>query len=78
MIAAAGFLFLDAVLLLLAGFWTGRVSLIVWGGVFALGAVGVVQLWRRYLVHLDELHAARDALKDEARRLSDALKSARG
>lgn len=76
-IAAAGFLFLDGVLLILAGVWVGRTGLIVWGGLFVLGGVGVIRLWRRYLVQLDELSAAREALKAEARRLSDAVKNAR-
>jgi len=74
---AAGFLLLDAVLLGLAGIWFSRPLLIVWGVVFAGGAVGVVMLWRRYLVQLDQLEDARRALRAEAQRISRALESAR-
>ena len=71
-VLAAGFLGLDAVLLLMAGAWTGRRALSLWGVVFAAGTVGVVVLWRRYLRHLldlDEARAARAALAGEVERL---------
>jgi hypothetical protein len=37
----------------------------------------VVVLWRRYLVHMDELENARRALRNEAEGISRALKDAR-
>ena len=73
MIFAAGFLLLDAVLLVLAGVWMARVALIVWGGVFAIGAAWVVVLWRRYLVRLSELDDARAALRREIHRISRTI-----
>ena len=76
-IFAAGFLLLDAILLVLAGIWSSRPGLIVWGVIFAAGSVGVVLLWRRYLVQLDELDEARSALRQEVQRLSRAVQDAR-
>ena len=73
MFAAAGFLFLDALLLLLAGVWSSRWGLIVWAAVFTLGGLGVVRLWRRYVDALAELDAARRALSVEALRLRETL-----
>ncbi|GBD31270.1 MAG: hypothetical protein KatS3mg081_0972 [Gemmatimonadales bacterium] len=74
LVAAVGFLLLDAVLLVLAGWWSGRAGLVVWGAVFFLGAVGVVVVWRRYLAHLGELEAARRAARKEVDRMRIALK----
>jgi hypothetical protein len=54
---AAGFLALDGVLLVLAGLWSERIGLMVWGVVFGAGAVAVVFYWRRYLRRLRELDA---------------------
>lgn len=76
--AAAGFLFLDALLLLLAGVWSGRWGLLVWAGVFILGGFGVIRLWRRYVAAVAELDAARHALRVEALQLRETLKSTRG
>lgn len=70
---AAGFLLLDAVLLVLAGVWMDRVALIVWGVLFGGATVGVIVLWRRYLRRLDELDEARAAFRLEADRLSRAV-----
>jgi hypothetical protein len=53
---AVGFLALDSVLLFLAGFWTGQFSLLVWGAVFAAAAAGVVSLWRRHKLQMQELN----------------------
>lgn len=76
-IFAAGFLMLDAVLLVLAGAWMSRAGLIVWGVLFAGASVAVVVLWRRYLAQLLELDQARAALRQEVRRLSQAVEDAR-
>jgi hypothetical protein len=81
-VAAVGFLGLDAVLLVLAGAWTERPSLVIWGAVFGVLAAVPVVLWRRYLKDMDDVRDARRAMADEARRLQAALrdppKSARG
>jgi hypothetical protein len=69
-----GFLLLDAVLLVLAGWWSGRVALVVWGSVFLCGAGGVILVWRRYLAHLGEVDAARRAVRAEVDRLRIALR----
>jgi hypothetical protein len=74
---AAGFLLLDAVLLAAAGWWGHRPILIVVGGVFAAGAIGVVALRRRYLARLDQITAAREALKREAAALARSLRGER-
>ena len=71
-IAAVGFLILDAVLLLLAGFWSGRAGLTFWGLIFGAGAVAVIGLWRRWLrdlVDLEDARSARSALTGEIERL---------
>jgi len=74
-VAAVGFLFLDAVLLVLAGAWAGRPVLVVWGAVFAALAVVPVLLWRRYLKHLDDVRTARRAMAEEIRHLQTAPRS---
>ncbi len=56
-----GFLALDGALLFLAGMWSGRVGLVLWGVGFALGAVAVLLYWRRYLRQLRELNAGLEA-----------------
>lgn len=60
-ILAVGFLALDGVLLLMAGFWSGRVVLLVWGGVFGLAAAAVFLYWRRYLRQLREISEGLEA-----------------
>ncbi len=54
-VVAAGFLALDGALLLLAGVWSGRLDLVLWGSAFVAGAVGVVFYWRHYLRQLRAL-----------------------
>lgn len=73
--AAAGFLFLDAVLLALAAFWSGRWVLLFWATVFALGGFGVIRLWRRYTGALADLDSARRALRDEVLEIRQTLRS---
>ena len=73
-VAAVGFLALDAVLLVLAGVWMDRPALVVWGGVFvALAAVPLI-LWRRYLRHLDGVRTARRDMAEEIRHLRTTLR----
>ncbi len=74
MVAAVGFLLLDAVLLGLAAVWGRRPVLFAWAAVFAIGAVGVLLLWRRYLKQLGELSDQRRAMKQEVERLRDAVR----
>lgn len=77
-VAAVGFLGLDAVLLVLAGAWSDRPALVVWGVVFAGLAVVPVILWRRYLKHLEDVHLARLAMADEIRHLQTELRGSPG
>jgi membrane protein implicated in regulation of membrane protease activity len=56
-----GFLALDGALLIMAGMWTGRPALLVWGAVFGLGAVAVFWYWRRYLRQLREIQQGLEA-----------------
>jgi hypothetical protein len=74
-VAAVGFLVLDGVLLVLAGVWADRPTLVVWGVVFGLLAPVPVVLWRRYLKHLDDVRTARHAMAEDIARLSEALRS---
>jgi hypothetical protein len=71
---AAGFLLLDGALLGLVGWWDGRPGLLIAAGLLAAGAVGVVLLRRRYLTRLDEIAAARAALRREAAALARSLR----
>jgi hypothetical protein len=54
---AVGFLLLDAVLLFLAGLWSGRPVLMLWGVGFGAAAVIVFLSWGWYRRHLKELRA---------------------
>ena len=54
---AVGFLLLDAVLLFLAGLWSDRLGLMLWGTGFGAAAVAVYASWRWYLRHLKQLRA---------------------
>jgi hypothetical protein len=74
MVAAVGFLLLDAVLLGLAAVWARRPLLFFWAAVFAAGAVGVFVVWRRYLMHLGELDAQRRDMRVEVERLRAAAR----
>jgi hypothetical protein len=74
-VAAVGFLILDGVLLVLAGIWTDRTVLVVWGVVFGVLTAVPVILWRRYLKRLDEVRSARRAMAEDIARLSEALRS---
>ena len=60
-VVAVGFLALDGALLLLAGIWSGRLDLVLWGGAFAAGAVVVVFYWRRHLRQLRALGVGLEA-----------------
>ncbi len=72
-VVAVGFLALDGALLLLAGAWSGRLGLGVWGGVFLVGAVVVVVFWRRHVRRLAELRADLEASSQEFARLQREL-----
>jgi hypothetical protein len=73
-VAAVGLLGLDAVLLVLAGAWLGRASLIVWGIVLGVLAAVPVVLWRRYVRQMTEVHGARHAMVQELRQLQRTLR----
>ncbi len=73
-VAAVGFLALDAILLAWAGWWTHRPALILWSVLLA-GLIAVpLGLWRRYRRHMDEVRAARHAMAQEVRHLQMALR----
>ena len=75
-VAAVGFLGLDAVLLVLAGAWLNRAVLVFWGVVLALLAAAPVVLWRRYVRQMDDVRAARRAMAHEVRHLQRTLREA--
>lgn len=52
---AAGFLFLDGVLFGLAGMWSQRPALVVWGALFIVAGFGVLLYWRHHKRQLDSL-----------------------
>ncbi len=72
-VLAVGFLLLDGALLLLAGMWSGRLGLIVWGTVFVLGAIGVGAYWKRHTRHLRELQEALQTEAMELHRLTQGI-----
>ncbi|MBI3983579.1 MAG: hypothetical protein HY337_11765 [Gemmatimonadetes bacterium] len=74
-VAAVGFLLLDAILLGLAGFWGRRPVLVIWAAVLAVGAAGVLVVWRRYLAHLVELDDQHRAMRAEVERLRSAVRN---
>ncbi len=52
---------LDGALLTMAGVWSGRLGLILWGIVFGAGAVVVFYFWRRHLRRLREINKGLEA-----------------
>jgi len=70
-------LLLNALLLGWAGLVAGRLVLVGAAVLSLVGAVVVILAWRRHLRTLDELTAARQELRDEARALRDLLRSDR-
>jgi hypothetical protein len=65
-VAAAVVLGFDGAALLGLGIWSGRVILTLVGLVFLLSAGLVLLSWRWYRRRLDDIAAARRALKDDA------------
>ncbi len=74
---AVGVLGLNALLLGAAGLVAGRLALVGAAGLSVLGAAAVVVAWRRHLRTLDELTAARQALKNEALALRELVRGGR-
>ncbi|MFN2325248.1 MAG: hypothetical protein ABR551_05135 [Gemmatimonadales bacterium] len=74
---AVGVLVLNTLLLGAAGLVAGRLVLVGAAGLSLLGAFAVVVAWRRHLRTLDELTAARAALRDEALALRELVKGDR-
>ncbi len=52
---------LDGALLTMAGVWSGRLGLILWGIAFGAGAVAVFFFWRRHLQRLREINKGLEA-----------------
>ncbi len=75
-IATVGFLLLDAVLLVIAGLWARRAGLLLGAGACALLVVAVLVAWRRYRRAMDEVAAARRAMKSEVESIRDLLRQA--
>ena len=73
---AVGFLLLDGVLLAIAGIWAKRIALLVGAVACALMAVVVVVAWRRYRRAMEEVAAARRAMKSEVESIRDLLHQA--
>ena len=66
---AVGFLALDGALLFLAGMWSQRLGLMLWGVGFGIGAIAVVFYWRRHLRRLRTLRAGLEARLRELQEL---------
>ena len=73
--AAVGFLALDALLLGYGGVALHRPWLVLAGAACGLGAVFVLAAWRRYRRTLEELHTARQEMKQEVESIRDLLHS---
>lgn len=71
---AAGFLLLDAVLLVWAGLELGRAGLAIGGAACGAAAVAVGLLWRRYRRVLQEVEAGRREMRAQAEALRQLLK----
>jgi hypothetical protein len=71
---AAGFLLLDAVLLVWAGVELRRPVYVTGGLACAAGALGVGLLWRRYRRALREVEAGRREMRSQAESLRRLLK----
>ena len=65
-VVAVGFLGMDGALLALAGLWSGRVGLVLWGVGLGAAAAAVVFYWR---CHLGQLRALGMGLEDRFREL---------
>jgi hypothetical protein len=74
-VGAVGFLLLDAILLIWLGLDLERGTFLAGGAICAVGAGGVVVLWRRYRRTLAELDASRRAMKADAESLRALLKT---
>jgi hypothetical protein len=76
-VGAVGFLVLDAILLIWLGLELKRGGFLAGGLTCAVGAIGVIVLWRRYRRALNEVAVGRREMKAEAQSLRDLLKSRR-
>lgn len=72
-VVAIGFLLLDGALLLLAGFWSGRPGLMLFGAAFVGTAGAVYGYWLRYQRHLRELAVDLEIRRQELLRLKESL-----
>ncbi len=72
--AAAGFLFLDGVLLGLAGMWSQRTALVVWGVLFVVAGLVVLLYWRHHKRQLDSLRVEIEKQQRELMRLHHEIR----
>jgi hypothetical protein len=73
-ILAAAFLGFDGAALLGLGVWAGRMSLVVVGLVLFLTSGVVLLYWRRHQRRVEEIAAARQALREEVNQLRNLLR----
>ena len=69
LVVAVGVLLLDAMLLISAGVWTDRMGLVAGGVASAIIAAVLLLSWRRHLLRLADIEAARHDLKNEVKEL---------
>ena len=65
---------LDGALLAMAGVWSGRLGLILWGIAFAAGAGAVFYSWRRHLRRLREINEGLEARFRELTEMNGELR----
>ncbi len=73
-ILAAVFLGFDGAALVGLGIWAGRMSLVVAGLVLFLTSGLVLVYWRRHQRRVEEIAAARQALREEVNELRNLLR----
>jgi membrane protein implicated in regulation of membrane protease activity len=73
-VVAAAVLAFDGAALAIAGWWSGRVLLVLVGVVFFISSGLVLVYWRWYRRRMEDIAATRRALGSEARELQRLLR----
>ena len=76
-IAAVGFLWLDGILLIMAGFWVDRGLLVFWGGVILAGGSMIIPYYRRYSKSIRDIDTRRVAAVQELESMTSVLPESR-